>query len=68
VPGYGLLGANLSWQGVMGKSIDANFNIRNITNKRYITGGVDGSTSRIGTLAHFLGEPRMYTFTVSYHF
>jgi len=68
VPGYALLGANLSWQGVMGKSIDANFNIRNITNKRYITGGVDGSTSRIGTLAHFLGEPRMYTFTVSYHF
>lgn len=68
VPGYWVLGGNIAWQNVMGKPVDASFNIRNITNKRYITGGVDGSTSRIGTLSYFIGEPRMFTFNLTYRY
>jgi len=68
VPGYWVLGANIAWQNVMGKPFDASFNVRNLANKRYITGGVDGSTSRIGTLAYFIGEPRMFTFNLTYRF
>ncbi|CAN5183400.1 TonB-dependent receptor [soil metagenome] len=68
VPGYWVLGANIGWQRVLGKPVDASFNIRNITNKRYITGGVDGSTSGIGTLSYYVGEPRMFTFNLTYRF
>ncbi len=68
VPGYWLLGLNISWTNVMAKPVDLSFNVRNLNDKQYFTGGVDGSTSGIGTTAFFLGEPRMYTFNVTYHF
>jgi iron complex outermembrane receptor protein len=67
-PGYWLLGANISWTGVMGKPVDLNFNVRNLNNKVYYTGGVDGSTSGIGTVSYYVGEPRLYTFNLTYHF
>ncbi len=66
--GYWLLGANLSWTNVMGKPVDLGFNIRNINNKQYLTAGVDGSTSGIGTVTHFIGEPQMYTVSLKYRF
>ena len=68
IPGYWLLGANVSWTQVMGKPIDLNFNVRNLNKKVYYTGGVDGATSALGTSSMFVGEPRMYTFSLSYHF
>ena len=52
----------------MGKPIDLNFNVRNLNKKVYYTGGVDGATSALGTSSMFVGEPRMYTFSLSYHF
>lgn len=68
IPGYWLLGANVSWTDVMGKPIDLNFNIRNINNKRYGTGGVNAISSGLGTLVYFLGEPRMYTVSAKVRF
>jgi len=67
-PGYWLLGANLSWTNFMGRPVDLNFNVRNLNNKVYYTGGVDGSTSGIGTVSYFVGEPRLYTFNLKYRF
>jgi iron complex outermembrane receptor protein len=68
LPGYWLLGANISWSNVMGKSVDLAFNIRNILNKRYATGGSDALTAGLGSIVQFIGEPRMFTFNLTYNF
>jgi len=68
IPGYWLLGANLSWTGVMGKPLDLSANVRNLNNQYYYTGGIDGVGSGAGPSTRFVGEPRMYTFSLTYHF
>lgn len=68
MPAYWLLGLNVGWTNVMGRPFDASFNIRNLMKKQYYSGGVDASGSGIGTTAFFLGEPRLVTFNLTYHF
>lgn len=68
IPGYWLLGANISWTNVMGKPFDISANVRNLNKKVYYTGGVDGTSGGLATAAMFLGEPRMFTFNLTYHF
>lgn len=68
IPGYWLLGANVSWTQVMGKPFDLSVNVRNLNNKLFYTGGIDGATGGVGTSSYHVGEPRMYTATLSYHF
>ena len=68
IPGYWVMGANVSWTQVMGKPFDVALNVRNLNNKLFYTGGVDGATGSLGNTSYHVGEPRMFTASVSYHF
>lgn len=68
VPSYGLLGAHLNWEHVMGSRFDVEFFGTNLTNKVYYDNLTQLYNAIFGIAAGYLGEPRMYGARVRVNF
>ena len=68
VPSYGLLGANLNWEHVMGSRFDVEFFGTNLANKVYYNNLTQLYNAVFGIAAVYLGEPRMYGVRVRVNF
>jgi iron complex outermembrane receptor protein len=58
-PAFGLLNARIDWNNAFHRGLDLSLFVRNLTNKYYMTGFVDVSTS-LGVAVFLPGEPRTW--------
>jgi iron complex outermembrane receptor protein len=65
---YWLVNASAGWRGIYGTNIDVMAFVRNLTNERYKTGGVQLYTGASGFITAAYGEPRTYGLQVRYSF
>lgn len=66
-PSFGLLSARLEWNNFIGSGFDLAFYGRNLTNRYYMTGLADISTS-LGVAVFLPGEPRSFGGQIRYRF
>jgi iron complex outermembrane receptor protein len=68
-PGYSALDLNATWSHVHGRPVDLSFFMTNLTNTLYRTGTDDlFQNSSVGTRSDIYAPPRMFGFSVRYHF
>ncbi|MCP1470612.1 iron complex outermembrane receptor protein [Sphingobium sp. OAS761] len=65
---FGLLGAGVEWNGIMGTRLDARIFGTNLTNKVYRISSAPGYSTSLGYVTSIYGEPRMYGLSLRYHF
>ncbi|WP_184154585.1 TonB-dependent receptor domain-containing protein [Sphingobium lignivorans] len=66
-PGYGLLGAGITWYRIAGTSLDANLWVRNLTDKSYASGGVMLNPT-FSVASVIPGPPRTWGLRLRYSF
>jgi len=66
--GYGLLGMNLHWDGILHSPVDAEAFVTNLTDKVYYNNLTQLYSTAFGLAARYLGEPRMYGVRVRVRF
>jgi iron complex outermembrane receptor protein len=66
--GYGLLGMNLHWDGILRSPVDAEAFVTNLTDKVYYNNLTQLYSTAFGLAARYLGEPRMYGVRVRVRF
>jgi iron complex outermembrane receptor protein len=65
---YGLLGANVHWDGILGSNIDAELFGTNLANRYYFNNLTQLYATSFGLAAGYPGEPRMYGLRVKIRF
>jgi len=68
LPGYALVNARLEWADIARSGITAAAFVRNLTDKFYLTSGVDVSQAGLGTNLGLVGAPRTYGMEVTFRF
>ncbi len=66
--GYGLLGMNLHWDGILRSPVDAELFATNLTDKLYYTNLTAIYQTAFGLAGRIPGEPRMYGVRLRYRF
>jgi iron complex outermembrane receptor protein len=66
--GYGLVGMNLHWDGILRSPVDAEAFVTNLTDKVYYNNLTQLYSTAFGLAARYLGEPRMYGVRVRVRF
>ena len=67
LPAYDLFNFTTSWKGIMGSNFDADFWIKNLTDKKYKTYG-SNQMLQYGYATYWYGDPRTYGLNVRYNF
>ena len=67
VPAYDLWNFTTSWKGIMGSNFDADFWVKNLTDKKYVTYG-SNQMLQYGYATYFYGNPRTFGLNVRYNF
>lgn len=67
LPAYTIFNARIDWRDLFGKSIDVGVFVRNLTDKRYLTGAVDLTTSA-SVAVGMLAAPRTFGVEMAWHF
>jgi len=67
LPAYDIFNFTTSWKGIMGSNFDADFWVKNLTDKKYKTYG-SNQMLQYGYATYWYGDPRTYGLNVRYNF
>jgi len=67
IPSYGVLDASVEWQRVGGSNFDIRLLMKNVSNRKYFTGG-SATYASLGSTGFIMGAPRTFSLSVTYKF